>query len=221
MRDLTVIREQQARQIEATWNPNKQQQGILTTKYVLCKESLIYFKRIAPKVEELYNSCLYTGDEYYIKKPQGHVVNGLSLQLFISNEKPNSYKICVYNKAGGLEKTSYINKYVLQALTLSYGYRVRNAEYLVAYHWAYRQERKPVEVLSYLTVSTDGKILIYQPQMKLVYDDSSYCVIRGARTLDFLSETKFKGKIKAGKVYAQDLLSDKKEFRALEGTTPF
>lgn len=222
MNDLIIIRQEQARKIEATWNPDNIKNRSLTTKYVLGNGSLKYFKRLAPKVEEIFQNCLYTNEEYCVKKPQGYLVNGLLLQLFISSEKPDSYTINVYGRGDGkLEKTCFINKYVLQALALSYGYYVRNAEYIVAAHWTYRQGRSPKDVSSYLVVYTDGKSLYYQPHMRLIYSDGSYSITRGARTIDTLSATSFNGKIKVGVHYARDLLSDDRGFKLLNGSSPF
>lgn len=216
METLRVIRQREASQIEAIWNPNKDNLEV-TAKYVLFNNSLRYFRRIGTRVDNLFNKGVCTKNEYCIKYKEYYLVNDYLLKIEQDPREQDEVNIRLVDRTDfhTLRYTS-VNKYILSTYANLYGYGVRNSTYLAAFKMLYRMDRDIESVYSYNAVITDGTIIHYIPYSKIVFADGSIEQYRGTEVVDDYRLSNFCGKIQLNTYYGIDLLEGKK-YRKIGG----
>ena len=219
---LRIIREKEAKTLEATWNSNdKERIKALTANYVLPDSSLKYFKKFGTQAINIFRSSLYTENEYCVNYREYKNANGQIIQISVAQKSPNSYIVSQYDIDNFSRiKSVIVNRYVLKALSSLYGYGVRNAQYLVAFHQLHKFDRDPADIYAYQVVSTDGLDLFYTPYVKIIYKDGSIEQYKGRVVTDSYKLSPFNERLRYGAYYAKDILEDS-NYKIISKPSPF
>lgn len=216
---LKIIRKEDAEKIEATWHYDLQKVKHLTSNYVLGNNSLAYFRKCSAEVEDAFRKFLFTETESVIRN-KGYIrVNDTPININVSKEKANSYTITLYdNDVTKILRQEVVNRFVLQTIGDSYGYLVRNKEYLAAYHYLFAIRREAIQVFSYLIMEARQAYIYFTPITRIVYKDGSKEHYTGVRTIDNLKDSPYRGHLKQGVKYYKDLLKKDSKYQVLEGS---